>query len=95
MEDSKEKADSLRVQSAELIITSDSPKLEVTAIRVFIERHLLWIIALILFTLALRVNDLFFKRLTLNGFFITLIADAIACYLGYRAFTKVRELKKY
>jgi len=95
MEDSKEIDDSLRVQSTEHIHTSDSPKLEVTAIRVFIEWRLLWIIALILFTLLLRVNDLLSKRLTLNCFFITLIADGIACYLGFRAFTKVRELKKY
>jgi hypothetical protein len=95
MEEPRDKVDSLRIQSAEHIITSDSAKLEVRSIRIFVERHLFWIIGLVLFTLVLRTNDLLSERLTLNRFFITQIADAIACYLGYRAFTKVRELKKF
>ncbi len=90
MAEPKDKDGTLHVYNAEQIVSSDYPKLALTAIRVFVERHLLWIIALILFTLALRVNDLLSKRLTLNGFLITLIADGVACYLGFRAFTRVR-----
>ena len=95
MEGSKEKADSLRVQSAEHIITSDSPKLEVTAIRVFVQWSLFWISVLFLFTLLPPLRDYYLRRISLIQFLITLIISVAGWYIGYRAFTKVRELKKY